>query len=154
IGKQLKQENGANIDLVDVATTPLKEAMVGEVSQSLLVILAAVGFLLFVACANVANLLLAQATARQREFAVRGALGATRRRLARQFVAESLMLALLSGGLGALLSFWGVKALIDLNQGNLPRADEISVDARVLAFTFALSSLVAVALGLAPLLRL
>ncbi|HEX8183277.1 MAG TPA: ABC transporter permease [Blastocatellia bacterium] len=154
IGKQLKQENGTNIDLVDVAALPLKEAMVGEVSQSLLVILAAVGFLLLVACTNVANLLLAQATARQREFAVRTALGATRGRLARQFIAESLLLALVSGGLGVLLSLWGVKTLIGLNQGYLPRADEISVDARALAFTFALSSLVAVALGLVPLLRI
>ncbi len=154
IGKQLKQENGTNIDLIDIAALPLKEAMVGEVSQSLLVILAAVGFLLLVACTNVANLLLAQATARQREFAVRTALGATRGRLARQFIAESLLLALLAGGLGVLLSFWGVKALVGLNQGYLPRADEISVDTRVLALTFALSSLVAVALGLVPLLRL
>ena len=153
IGKQLKQENGTNIDLIDVAALPLKEAMVGEVSQSLLVILAAVGFLLLVACTNVANLLLAQATARQREFAVRTALGATRGRLARQFIAESLLLALLAGGVGVLLSFWGVEALIGLNQGNLPRADEISVDTRALALTFALSSLVAVALGLVPLLR-
>jgi len=154
VGKQLRQENGADIDLVDVAAQPLKEAMVGEVSQSLLVILAAVGFLLFVACANVANLLLAQATARRREFAVRAAMGATRGRLARQFIAENLLLASLSGGSGVLLSVWGVKALIGLNQGNLPRTDEISVDARALAFSFALSSLVAVALGLAPLLRL
>jgi predicted permease len=153
IGKQLKEENGTNIDLVDVAALPLKEAMVGEVGQSLLVIMAAVGFLLLVACTNVANLLLAQATARQREFAVRTALGATRWRLAQQFIAENLMLALLSGGVGVLLSFWGVDALISLNQGNLPRADEISVNVRALAFTFALSSLVAVALGLVPLLR-
>jgi len=153
IGKQLKQENGANIDLIDVAALPLKEAMVGEVSQSLLVILAAVGFLLLVACTNVANLLLAQATARQREFAVRTALGATRGRLARQFIAENLLLALLSGSLGVLLSFWGVTALVGLNQGHLPRADEISVNTRALAFTFALSTLVAVALGLVPLLR-
>jgi putative ABC transport system permease protein len=154
IGKQLKQENGTNIDLIDIAALPLKEAMVGEVSQSLLVILAAVGFLLLVACTNVANLLLAQATARQREFAVRTALGATRGRLARQFIAESLLLALLAGGLGVLLSFWGVEALIGLNQGYLPRADEISVDTRVLALSFLLSLLVAVALGLVPLLRL
>ena len=153
IGKQLKQENGMSIDLIDVAALPLKEAMVGEVSQSLLVILAAVGFLLLVACTNVANLLLAQATARQREFAVRTALGATRGRLARQFIAESLLLALLAGALGLLLSFWGVEALVGLNQGYLPRADEISVDTRVLALTFALSLLVAVALGLVPLLR-
>ena len=153
IGKQLKQENGTNIDLIDVAALPLKEALVGEVGPSLLVILAAVVFLLLVACTNVANLLLAQATARQREFAVRTALGATRWRLARQSIAENLLLALLAGGLGVLLSFWGVDALIGLNQGNLPRADEISVNARALAFTFALSSLVAVALGLVPLLR-
>jgi putative ABC transport system permease protein len=153
IGKQLKEENGTNIDLVDVAALPLKEAMVGEVGQSLLVIMAAVGFLLLVACTNVANLLLAQATARQREFAVRTALGATRWRLAQQFIAENLMLALLAGGMGVLLSFWGVDALIGLNQGNLPRADEVSVNIRALAFTFALSSLVAVALGLVPLLH-
>ena len=154
IGKQLRQENGADIDLVDVTALPLKEAMVGEVSKSLLVILAAVGFLLLVACTNVANLLLAQGTARQHEFAVRAALGATRRRLARQFIAENLTLALLAGGLGVLLSFWGVDALIGLNQGNLPRADEVGVNARALAFTFSLSTLVAVALGLVPLLRL
>src|SRR5262245_21277657 len=153
IGKQLKQENGANIDLIDVAALPLKEAMVGDVSLSLLVIQAAVGFLLLVACANVGNLTLARATARRREFAVRMALGATRWRLARQFIVENLLLALLAGGAGALLSFWGVAALVGLNQGNLPRAEEISVNARALAFTFALSLLVAVALGLAPLPR-
>src|ERR1051326_5213532 len=153
IGKQLKQENGRNIDLVDIAATPLKEAMVGEVSQSLVVILAAVGFLLLVACTNVGNLLLAQATARQREFAVRSALGATRWRLARQFIAENLMLALVAGGLGVLLSFWGIAALMGLDQGKLPRADEISINGRVLVFTFLLSVFVAVALGLLPLLR-
>ncbi|HYY96504.1 MAG TPA: ABC transporter permease, partial [Pyrinomonadaceae bacterium] len=153
IGKQLRQENGADVDLVDVAALPLKEALVGDVSGGLLVILAAVGFLLLVACTNVANLLLAQATARQRELAVRTALGATRWRLARQFIIENLLLALLAGGAGVLLSFWGVGALVGLNRGNLPRADEIGVDARALIFTFALSSLVAVALGFVPLLR-
>jgi predicted permease len=153
IGKQLKQENGADIDLVDMAATPLQEAMVGDVKQSLLVMMAAVGFLLLVACANVANLVLAQATARQREFTVRAALGATRWRLARQFVTENLALALTAGALGALISFWGVEALIRLNQGKLPRADEISVNSRALIFTFALSALVAVALGLLPLVR-
>jgi len=153
LGKQLKQEHGTNVDLVDIATLPLQEALVGEVSQSLWVILAAVGLLLLVACTNVANLLLAQATARRREFAVRTALGATRWRLARQFIAENLLLALLAGAVGVLLSFGSVAALVALNQGNLPRADEISVDARALAFTLALSALVAVALGLVPLLR-
>src|SRR5262249_4963574 len=113
----------------------------------------AVGLLLLVACTNVANLLLAQVTARQREFAVRAALGATRWRLARQFIAENLLLALLAGGAGGLVSFGGLAALVALNQGNLPRADEITVNARALAFTLALSALVAVALGLVPLLR-
>jgi predicted permease len=154
IGKQLKQENGANIDLVDVAALPLKDAMVGEVSRGLLALLAAVGLLLLVACANVGNLLLAQATARRREFAVRVALGAGRGRLARQFIVENLLLASLAAALGALLSYWGVAALIGLNEGNLPRVDEISVNARALIFTFAVSALVAVALGMSPLLWL
>jgi len=153
IGKQLKQENGAEIDLVDMAATPLQERMVGDVRQSLLAMTAAVAFLLLVACANVANLVLAQATARQREFSVRAALGATRWRLARQFITENLALALVAGVLGVLISFWGVDALISLNHGKLPRADEINVDARALIFTFALSSLVAIALGLPPLVR-
>ncbi len=153
IGKQLKQENGSEIDMVDMAATPLQEAMVGDVKESLLVMMAAVAFLLLVGCANVANLVLAQMTVRQREFTVRAALGATRWRLARQFVTENLALALLAGGLGLLISFWGVEALISLNQGKLPRADEISVNARALIFTFALSFLVAITLGLLPLVR-
>ena len=153
IGKQLKQENGKDIDLVDLAATPLQETLVGSSSRTLLVIMAAVAVLLLIACANVANLLLAQITARQHEFDVRAALGATRWRLARQFVTESLLLAVLAGGLGVLLSIGGVKALLSLNHDNLPRAEEIGVDARALTFTFALSTLVAVALGLVPLLR-
>src|SRR5262249_61107078 len=84
IGKQLKQENGSNIDLVDVAATPLKGAIVGEGSRGLVLILAAVGFLLLVACTNVGNLLLAQASGRERELAVRMALGGTRLRRGRQ----------------------------------------------------------------------
>jgi putative ABC transport system permease protein len=153
IGKQLKEENGKDIDLVDLAALPLQEAMVGSSSQTLLVVMAAVAVLLLIACANVANLLLAQITARQHEFDVRAALGATRGRLARQFVTEGLLLAALAGGLGVLLSIWGVKALVSINHNNLPRADEIGVDARALAFTFGLSTIVAVVLGLVPLLR-
>ncbi|HYY94301.1 MAG TPA: ABC transporter permease, partial [Pyrinomonadaceae bacterium] len=128
IGKQLRQENGAGVDLVDVAALPLKEALVGEAGRSLLIILAAVGFLLLIACINVANLILTQASARQRELAVRAALGATRWRLARQFIAENLLLALSAGGAGVLLSFWGVDTLAGLNRGSLPRADEVSVN--------------------------
>jgi predicted permease len=109
--------------------------------------------LLLIACANVANLMLAQVTARQKELAVRAALGATRLRLARQFITESMLLALIAGSLGVLLSFWGVSLLIGVDQKALPRMDEIGVDARALAFTLGLSFLVALILGLVPALR-
>jgi cell division protein FtsX len=106
-----------------------------------------------VACANVANLLLAQVTARQREFAVRSALGATRVRLARQFITENLLLALTAGALGVLISFWGVNLLLGLNQQSLPRMNEIGVNPRAIVFTLGLSLLIAVVLGVVPLLR-
>lgn len=153
IGKQLKQEHGKDMNAVDVALIPQLEYEVGNVRRGLLIILVAVGFLLAVACANVANLLLAQITARQQEFAVRSALGATRLRLARQFITENLLLALTAGALGILLSFWGVDLLIGLNRESLPRLTEIGVNARAIAFTVGLSLLVAVLLGLVPLVR-
>jgi putative ABC transport system permease protein len=153
IGKQLKQEYGKDMDAVDFALTPQQEYLVGNVRGALMMILVAVGFLLLVACANVANLLLAQVTARQREFAVRTALGATRVHLARQFITENLLVALAAGALGILLSFWGVDLLIGLNKQSLPRANEIGVNVRAIAFTLGLSLVVAVVLGLVPLLR-
>ncbi|HEY0765137.1 MAG TPA: ABC transporter permease [Pyrinomonadaceae bacterium] len=153
IGKQLKQEYGKDVDAVDIAVVPQQEFMVGNIRNALLMIFAAVGFLLVVACANVVNLLLAQVTARQREFSVRSALGATRWRLARQFITENLLLALTAGGLGVLLSFWGVNVILGLNQRNLPRASEIGVNGRAIAFTLGLSVLIAVVLGVVPLLR-
>ena len=153
IAKQLKQEYGKDMDAVDIAVVPQQEYMVGNVQRPLVLILAAVGFLLFVACANVANLLLAQATTRQKEFAVRSALGATRMRLARQFITENLLLVLVAGVLGVLLSIWGVDLLLGLNQNSLPRISEIGVDARVIGFTLGLSVLVGAVLGLVPLLR-
>jgi putative ABC transport system permease protein len=153
IGKQLKQEHGKEMDAVDFTLIPLQEDMVGNVRGALMMILVAVGFLLLVAGANVANLLLAQVTARQREFAVRLALGATRLHLARQFITENLLLTLAAGALGVLLSYWGVDLLIGLNRQSLPRANEIGVDVRAIAFTLGLCLLVAVVLGLVPLLR-
>src|SRR4030095_12252726 len=96
----------------------------------------------------------AQATSRQREFAVRVALGASRLRLTRQFIVENMLLTLAAGALGVLFSFWGVDLLLRLNQQSLPRTTEISVDARTLAFTLGLSVLVAIVLGLVPMLRL
>src|SRR6266567_2352304 len=153
IGKQLKQEYSKDMDAVDFALTTQQEYMVGNVRGPLMMIFVAVGFLLLVACANVANLLLAQLTARQREFAVRSALGATRLHLARQFITENLLMTLAAGALGILLSFWGVDLLIGLNRQSLPRANEIGVDMRAIAFTLGLCLLVAIVLGLVPLLR-
>ena len=153
IGKQLKQENGKDMDAVDFTLIPQQEYMVGNVRTPLIMILVAVGFLLIVACVNVANLLLAQTTTRQRDFAVRTALGATRFRLARQFITENLLLVLTASALGIVISFWGVKVLLSLNRQALPRMTEIGVDARAIGFTFALSLLVATVLGLVPLLR-
>jgi putative ABC transport system permease protein len=153
IGKQLKQEFGKDMDVADFTAIPQQEYLVGNVRRPLLMIFVAVGFLLAVACANVANLVLAQVTARQREFAVRSALGATRVRLARQFITENLLLALVAGALGVLLSVWGVDLLLGLNQQSLPRMSEIGVNARVIAFTVGLSLLISLVLGIVPLLR-
>src|SRR5438105_3795807 len=153
IAKQLKQEYGKDMDGVNFSVVPQQEYMVGNVRRALIMIFVAVGFLLAVACANVANLLLAQMTARQREFVVRSALGATRLRLARQFITENLLLALAAGGLGVLLSFWGVNLLLGLNQRSLPRMSEIGVSGRAVAFTLGLSLLIAAVLGVVPLLR-
>jgi putative ABC transport system permease protein len=154
IARQIKQEHGKDVDAVDIAAIPLHEFTVGDTKNLLLIVLAAVGFLLMVACANVANLLLAQMTARQKELAVRAALGASRLRLAAQFVTENAMLALIAGALGVLIALWGVELLIGLNPGSIPRANEIGVDARALGFTFGLALFIAVALGLAPVARL
>jgi len=153
IAKQLKQEHGKDMDAVDFAVVPQQEYMVGNVRNALLLILVAVGFLLLVACANVANLLLAQATTRQRDFAVRAALGATRLHLARHFVTENVLLVLMAGALGVLISYSGVNLLLGLNQQSLPRITEIGVDARAVVFTVGLSLLIGVVLGLVPLLR-
>src|SRR5882762_3993962 len=153
IANQLKQEYGKDMDAVNFTVVPQQEYMVGKVRGALMMILVAVGFLLAVACANVANLLLAQVTARQREFAVRSALGAPRLRLARQCITENLLLALLAGALGVLLSFWGVDLPLGLNQQSLPRISEIGVNARAVAFTLGLSLLIAIGLGVVPLLR-
>jgi ABC-type antimicrobial peptide transport system permease subunit len=153
IAKQLKQEFTKDMDGVDFAVIPQHEYMVGNVRSALLMIFTAVGFLLLVACANVANLLLAQVTTRQREFSVRSALGATRSRLARQFITENLLLVLIAGTLGILFAYWGVNLLLGLNQQALPRMNEIGVNTRAIGFTLSLSVLIAVLLGLVPLLR-
>ena len=154
IGQQLRHEFGKDLNSVDFTAIPQQEYMVGRVRSPLVMIFVAVGFLLAVACANVANLLLAQATTRQKDFAVKTALGATRFRLARQFITENLLLVLTAGALGVVLSFWGVDLLLSLNRENLPHVNEIGVNARVVMFTLGLSFLIAVVLGVVPLFRL
>jgi predicted permease len=133
--------------LKDGIVVPLQDSITGKARPALLILLGAVGFLLLVACANVANLLLAQASVRDRELAIRSALGAARGRLIRQFLTEALLLSLVGGGLGVLGAFWGVAGLVGLAPQNLPRLDSISISIPALVFAFLLSAAVAAGLG-------
>ena len=132
---------------------PLHQDLVKPVRTAILVLLGAVGFVLLIACANIANLMLARASGRQKEIAVRAALGATRLRVIRQLLSESIVLAMFGGALGLLLGRWGVDALLYLRPQNLPRQDDIALDGVVTAFTVAIALISGILSGLAPALH-
>ena len=137
----------------NVRVTPLLEMVVGDVRPALLVLLAAVGLVLLIACANVANMLLARSSTRQREVALRSALGASRGRTIRQLLTESLVLAILGGAAGAALGAWILRLLVRFAPLGIPRMSEVHLDPRILLATFAVALLSAAAFGLAPALQ-
>jgi predicted permease len=149
IARRIYQASNEKTDylLRDGRVVPLQDSITGTVRSPLLILLGTVGFLLLVACANVANLLLAQASVRERELAIRGALGAARGRLVRQFLTEALLLSLIGGILGVLAALAGVAGLVALAPESLPRLDSVSVSVPVLLFAFLLSTAVAAGLG-------
>jgi len=139
---------------ISAKLVPLKQWTVGGVRPFLLVLLAGVGFVLLISCVNVANLLLARSAARTREFAIRAALGASRSRVLRQLLTESIVLGLVGGAFGLLLAAWGTRAALGILPSALPRAEEIGLDARVLLFTITISVIAGVLFGLAPALKM
>jgi putative ABC transport system permease protein len=150
---RLEQEYPEHNDNTGATVVSLKDYVVGPVERALYILLGAVGFVLLIACANVANLILARSSARAREFAVRNALGAGRQRLIRQVLTESMVLAALGGAAGLLMASWGVKLLIGLSPPGIPRLDQVGIDLRVLVFTLLVTAATGLIFGLIPALQ-
>src|SRR5580692_11778275 len=136
-----------------ISVVPLIDQVVGNVRRAVLVLLGSVALVLLIACANVANLLLSRATARQKEVAIRTALGAGWTRLVRQLLSESILLGVLGGMAGLAIAFWSLSVVRAIHPGNIPRLDAIGIDGTVLAFTFGVSILTGLVFGLAPAMR-
>ncbi len=148
IAQQLKIQHGADIEMTELAADSLREATTGYLRPALLLLFAASGLLLLIACVNVVNLMLAQASTRQREIAIRTALGAAQGRLVRQFFSEALLLALLGCTLGVLFASWGVNALLRIAPETLPRLADVSINPLVLLLALGITLIVAAALGI------
>jgi putative ABC transport system permease protein len=153
VARQIEKENPVTNDGLSVSVSNLRDGLVGDYRQALMILLGVVGFVLMIACANVANLLLARSAGREKEMAIRAALGASRWRIVRQLITESLLLSLIGGVLGLVLAFWGIDLLLAAIPVEFPFWMKFNLDGRVLSFTILISLVTGIIFGVAPALQ-